>query len=98
MRDNTFAWYKSRASINIKTQKNSKQRERKHRNKECLQIVNVTRDTTRDRRFDDVDTHQSQKEMRITMKQWHEWEAFATISIEDHVKAHVATQRQTQVA
>ena len=55
--------------MNIKTQKDSKQRERKHRNKECLQIVNVIRDTTRNRRFDDVDTHQNQKEMRITMKQ-----------------------------
>ena len=84
--------------MNIKTQRDLKQRERKHRNKKCLQIVNVTRDTTRNRRLDDVDTHQNQKEMRITMKQWHEWEAFATINIEDHVETHVATQRQTQVA
>ena len=84
--------------MNIKTQRNLEQRERKHRNKKCLQIVNVTRDTTRDRRLDDVDTHQNQKEVRITMKQWHEWRAFATISIEDHVEAHAATQKQTQVA
>ena len=97
MRDDTLARRRFRASMNIKTQKNSKQRERKHRNKECLQIVNVTRDTTRDRRLDDVDTHQSQKEMRITMKQWHEWEAFATINIENHVETYVVTQRQTQV-
>ena len=97
MRDDTLARRKSKASMNIKTQRDSKQWERKHRNKECLQIVNVTRDTTKDRRLDDVDTHQNQKEMRITMKQWHEWEAFATINIEDHVETHVATQRQTQV-
>ena len=84
--------------MNIETQRDSEQRERKHRNKECLQIVNVTWDTTRNRRFDDVDTHQNQKKMKITMKQWHEWKAFATINIEDHVEAHVATQRQTQVA
>ena len=55
--------------MNIKTQKNSKQRERKYRSRECLQIVNVIRDTTKDRRLDDIDTHQNQKEMRITMKQ-----------------------------
>ena len=69
MRDDTLARRKFRALINIKTQENLKQRERKHRNRECLQTVNVTRDTTRDRRLDDVDTHQNQKEMRITMKQ-----------------------------
>ena len=69
MRDDTLARRKFRASLNIKTQKDSEQRERKHRNKECLRTVNVTRDTTKDRRLDDVDTHQNQKEMRITMKQ-----------------------------
>ena len=68
MRDDTFTRCRFKASMNIKTQRDSEQRERKHHNKECLQIVNVTRDTTRNRRLDDVDTHQNQKEMRIIMK------------------------------
>ena len=69
MRDDTFARCKFKTSINIKTQRDSKQRERKYRSKKYLQIINVTRDTTRNRRFDDVDTYQNQKKMRITMKQ-----------------------------
>ena len=93
MRDDTFARRKFKTSMNYKTQKNSEQRERKHCNKKCLQIVNVTRDTIKDCRFDDVDTSQNQKEMRITMKQWHEWKAFATINIEHHVETYVVTQR-----
>ena len=69
MRDDTLARRKFRISMNIKTQKDSKQRERKYRNKKCLQIVNVIRNTTRNRRLDDVDTHQNQKKMKITIKQ-----------------------------
>ena len=48
--------------MNIKTQKDLKQRERKHRNKKCLQIVNIIWDTTRNRRFNDVDTYQETHE------------------------------------
>ena len=33
------------------------------------------------------------KKMKITIKQWHEWEAFTTINIENHVEIYMITQK-----